>query len=304
MDCFFDWNRSSSVNKFNSLSRENHLRVYSSDMVASLMSSAIGSRNNNADSVSFSSTSYDQTNNRLNYHKSCDTIDQNSGYNYYLLHSMISYAAEKKAFQRHSKSYSLHANDDSQTTIDSKSVSSAFLRDNFFLKKIQSFSPKSSAFLIRFKYNQLNCSSISKSIIDDQHFFFAVKFFKDKRKNFKFLLAKNLPSIQNYCQIDDTVDDPLQEFIRNLHELRDYLYTCFRCQTKKLLYIKDESDLPTCILLRNLLECFQNDFRQYNYKFNLDDYYDRFRDRAQQKLDQFRPTDLILLSYLRTMQLF
>lgn len=258
--------------KFNSLKREQHRGYSAAD---------VDTQNEN-DSASFSTSCNTMRN---NYHKSCDTIDRNSGLNYYSLHSILSFVADSIARNKAHKTYNLHGKNTTSSGSNSNS------------KKLKKFTNKKRSKKL-YKYN----NSFNVYYCYDP-VYFKMKFMKNKEKNFKYILVKNLPRINDFYHIDDTIDDPLQEFLKDHFELRNHLHSLFRRQTKKLLYIKDESDLPACILLNNILECFKLDFKSYNFNLNLNDYYKR---NLTNNDDRFKKNNLqedILLSYINSFQL-
>lgn len=254
--------RSNSM-KFNSLKREQH-RGYS---VAD-----VDTQNEN-DSASFSTSCNTMKN---NYHKSCDTIDRNSGLNYYSLHSILSFVAESIARNKAHKTYKLHGK-------NSKKMKQASQQKRS--KKLYKYN---NSFNVYYCYDPV---------------YFKMKFMKNKEKNYKYILVKNLPRINDFYHTDDTIDDPLQEFLKDHFELRNHLHSLFRRQTKKLLYIKDESDLPACILLNNILECFKFDFKSYNFNLNLNNYYKRNINNKDNQFSRKNLQDDILLSYINSFQL-
>lgn len=253
-----------------------------------------------------------------NYHKSCDTIDkQSSGLNYYSLHSILSYVAENRclssssssavaasaaaaASDANNKSYKLH---DTITKQKSKKLTTTTTNDQYYKYNqnyLASLRLQRQLYLaIRFSFgksNHRNHTTIKKSNL------------QNKTTNKKFILVKNLPYLQNYYHHDDSIDDPLRKFLQDNFELQNHLYLLFRNQSKKLLFIKDDSDISINILLNNLLESFKLDFKQYNFQLNIDDYYDRQSSSTtatkSKTGDNRSIQDHILDSYLNSFKLF
>lgn len=276
--------------KFNSLQKDHGFNHHDECENNSLMNTS-SSCNNDHDIVNTATTTTSnamkmaKNNNNNNYHKSCDTIDQQSGLNYYYsLHSILSFAAENRALSanNNNKSYKLH-----DKTKRNQNLLSSYKYNANYLAGLRH--QRQLYLAIRFSMRK-NHSSSSNS-------------YKKGGKNMKFILVKNLPFIRNYYHHDDSIDDPLRKFLNDHLNLRNHCYTLFHNQTKKLLFIKDDSDLPTCILLNNLLESFKFDFKNYNFNLNIDDYRSMGKtftnDNAVLSIQ-----DQILVSYLNSFRTF
>lgn len=272
--------------------------------------------NHNVNNHTSSSSTTTMTTNAIkmvNYHKSCDTIDQQSGLkNYYSLHSLLSYVAENRNAISSSSSSNKNNNNNKNKSykLHAKTATKA---------KRKSITNNQNRHAQHYKYN----TNYLASLHYQRQMYLAIRFsmkkshhhhHQNKRKNVrnsKFILVKNLPYVRNYYHLDDSIDDPLRKFLQDHLDLRNHLYTLFRNQTKKLLYIKDDSDLPTCILLNNLLESFKFDFKRYNFNLNIDDYYSNFNNQQQQQQQSLMAkkwTNLsiqehILVSYINSFEL-
>lgn len=168
---------------------------------------------------------------KQNLHKSCDTIDQDSGLNYYALHSIISYAAEKNNCfinKTNNKSYDLH-----DISIYSNEWNDKFHYNNTF------------------RQND-NCRKIFATVtIPVNH---------HKRK---YVLVNRLPHSKNYSVDDDSVYDPLRQYINDCVELKNFVQLL--CQQQIVKVVQVATNVAEIILVSNISQYFDYDFKQYNF---------------------------------------
>lgn len=228
--------------KFNTLNSNNCLG-FSTDTLESKYQ-------DNADSLSYSTSCNTM---KQNFHKSCDTIDHNSGLNYYALHSIISYAVENnnnkilnKASITNTKTYELH---------DGKRNDISFDNINCY------------------RYNIKNglCKANQNSPIGNR-LYISVKI--DHTKNdcnkLGYIIVKHLPCLYSYSFNDDSVHDPLMQYFNDCFAIKNYLN--FMCQKQIVSVVANVTGVSQSILVSNISHYFTTDFKQYNFNVQFVNY--------------------------------
>ena len=226
----------------------------------------------NPDSISYGTS----CNTLRQMYKSCDTIDQDSGLNYYSLHSILSYATDHSSLMNGtSKEYNLHAANKRATN----------------------------KMACRCKYNHsFRCNN-------RKHLYLSVRFNDSvkRKQKLKYILANQLPCISNYSSNDDSIDDSFIEYLQDYVKLKSYLVTLANnvINHDSQLCSTDRNAFDFILILKsNIEQYFQCDFKRYNFDLQYQNYCKIRAQKKQNKTSVCKIKDMIMNSHLDEFKLF
>lgn len=210
-------------------------------------------------------------------HKSCDTLDQDSGLNYYSLHSILSFADQSSSILNgKSNEYSLHATN--------KRVSSQMTRS--------------------YKYNLTGaCKAPTQKQI-----YVSIRFNGCPKSKQKYIRVGSLPSCSSFSANDDTKSDPFLDYLRDLLFIKHYLGTLTaKVMAQRSHWDCDLAPLASLILRVNIDEHFNREFKSCNFDMQFESHCQRTIIVAKYKDTEtpvFNMTQAIMSTNLGSFQLF
>lgn len=253
--------RSSSMKLPDSTIKEEDCFGYSSDMNDTPNSGSLKGQDNNPDSISYTTS----CNTMRQMYKSCDTIDQESGLNYYSLHSMMSFATNNSLINDDDE-YNLHATAGTNTTTTTTINQSTYANytnqsNNLLTNHIRRHCKYNSMKSRPRRYNLHNKLYLSMRIAPHSY------------RQTKYVRRGELPCLTNFSANDDSTsyNDCFHSYLQLYFQIKRYIsYLASKAISLAIKpYLSSESNL---IVRLNIENYFHHDFKQFNFDLNFDQY--------------------------------